>query len=186
MKNLLSAVLAMSLIFIMGTTAFATNNVESNNAIWAVINSEGTKATIADNIDFNKLGKQTVSLGNDISFEYNSSESNEIRLRAYSLKSGTMSGRFYLTSSDQTVATYSLAVTFRYNGTSVYANDDDIQISHSAIPNWSIDGDYSKSSGSGWISVDASYQLYHDGNYNNDTFLDMSCDADGNITKNYE
>lgn len=190
MKKVFSILLATLLFCINVQPAFAASALEiSSNDVasaWTVITSEETKAIIADNIDFNELGKQTVYLGNNIAFEYNSSESAEVRLRAYSVKSGTMSGRFYLTSNEQTVATYSLAVTFRYNGTRVYADDEDIQVSYSAIPNWSIDGNYSKSSGSGWISVDASYQLYHNGNYNNDTFLDMSCDADGNITKNYE
>lgn len=190
MKKIFSMLLATFLICINVQPALAASGTNSNDydvsTTWAVITSEETKSIIADNIDFNETGKQIVYLGNDVAFEYTSSESENVSTRAYSVKSGTMSGRFYLTSNDQTVARYSLAVTFRYNGTSVYANDDDIQVSYSAIPDWSVDGTYSKSSGSGWISVDASYQLYHNGNYNNDTFLDMSCDAHGNITKNYE
>lgn len=81
------------------------------------------------------------------------------------------------------MATYSLAASFHYNGSSVYALESEVQVSSSAISGWSVTESFSISSGSGWTSVDASYQLYHNGNYNNDTFLDMSCDANGNITK---
>lgn len=190
MKKIFSMLLATLLICINMQPVLAASETICNGydaaTTWTVITSEETKSIITDNIDFNEIGKQIIYLGRNIAFEYTSSESENVSTRAFSVKSGTMSGRFYLTDSDQTVARYSLAVTFRYNGSSVYANDEDIQVSYSAIPDWSVNGTYSKSSGYGWISVDASYQLYHNGNYNNDTFLDMSCDAHGNITKNYE
>ena len=122
----------------------------------------------------------------NIIFKYVYSENVQSTARAYSVKSATMSGHFYLKSNGQKVATYSLAASFHYNGSSVYALESEVQVSSSAISGWSVTESFSISSGSGWTSVDASYQLYHNGNYNNDTFLDMSCDANGNITKNYE
>lgn len=81
---------------------------------------------------------------------------------------------------------HSSMTTAKKNASSVYALESEVQVSSSAISGWSVTESFSISSGSGWTSVDASYQLYHNGNYNNDTFLDMSCDANGNITKNYE
>ena len=137
-------------------------------------------------IDFNKEGTQSIDVGNGIIFKYVYSENVQSTARAYSVKSATMSGHFYLKSNGQKVATYSLAASFHYNGSSVYALESEVQVSSSAISGWSVTESFSISSGSGWTSVDASYQLYHNGNYNNDTFLDMSCDANGNITKNYE
>lgn len=189
MKKLFSIVIAMALLIGTTQTAFAvstTSDPPINSSVMAYISSSEVKDLITEAIDFNELGTQTVYLENDIAFEYVSTEISHNSRAAYSIKSGTMSGRFYKTSNEQTVARYSLAVTFHYNGSDVYADDEDIQVTCSADTNWSIFGDYDTSEGSDWFSVDASYELYYDGNWNNDTFLDMSCDVDGNITKNYE
>lgn len=190
MKKVFSTVMVILLLLVTTQPAFALSDADVHNRdvsyAWSVINSNNTKEIIIERIDFDKLGTQTVYIGNGVAFEYFSAERTNLVTRAYSVKSGTMSGRFYLTSNGQTVANYSLAVTFHYDGTHVYADEADIQVSCSAIPNWSIIGSHSTSSGSGWFSVDASYLLYNNNNYNNDTFLDMSCDARGNITKNYE
>ena len=193
MKRFLGVACAVLILFVNAPMAFAASSspadaVDTENFDDALeyISSQEVKSQIYNEIDFNKEGTQSIDVGNGIIFKYVYSENVQSTARAYSVKSATMSGHFYLKSNGQKVATYSLAASFHYNGSSVYALESEVQVSSSAISGWSVTESFSISSGSGWTSVDASYQLYHNGNYNNDTFLDMSCDANGNITKNYE
>ena len=186
MKRFLGVACALLILFVNAPMAFAASSspadaVDTENFDDALeyISSQEVKSQIYNEIDFNKEGTQSIDVGNGIIFKYVYSENVQSTARAYSVKSATMSN-------GQKVATYSLAASFHYNGSSVYALESEVQVSSSAISGWSVTESFSISSGSGWTSVDASYQLYHNGNYNNDTFLDMSCDANGNITKNYE
>lgn len=189
MKRILTSLLVICLLIVNTGVAKAadTGDVDDVSQLYAMVTSEDTKEIIRNSIDFNKYGIQNVDFGNGLSFEYESNRNLKFTLAStWNTVSDTMSGTFYKTSNNQTVARYSLAVTFQYNGSSVKTSDDNIQVSYSAIPNWSVVDSYSISYPTSGCSVDASFDLYNDNQYNNQTFLDMSCSKSGTITKTYE
>jgi len=189
MKHILASLLLICFLItnINVVKAADTSDVDDVSKLYAIMVSEDTKEIIGNSIDFNKYGIQNVDFGNGLSFKYESKKMEKLTLAStWKTVSDTMSGTFYKTSNNQTVARYSLAVTFQYNGSSVKTSDDNIQVSCSSIPNWSVVDSYSISYPSSGCSVDATFDLYYDNQYNNQTFLDMACNVNGTITKTYE
>ena len=145
MKRFLGVACALLILFVNAPMAFAASSspadaVDTENFDDALeyISSQEVKSQIYNEIDFNKEGTQSIDVGNGIIFKYVYSENVQSTARAYSVKSATMSGHFYLKSNGQKVATYSLAASFHYNGSSVYALESEVQVSSSAISGWSV------------------------------------------------
>ena len=138
MKRFLGVACALLILFANAPMAFAASSspadaVDTENFDDALeyISSQEVKSQIYNEIDFNKEGTQSIDVGNGIIFKYVYSENVQSTARAYSVKSATMSGHFYLKSNGQKVATYSLAASFHYNGSSVYALESEVQVSSS-------------------------------------------------------
>lgn len=117
-------------------------------------------------------------------YEVIETENTNPLLKATSYKSKTATGKFYLTSSGQTVAEYSLSATFSYNGVdTVGQTGHRVWIGNYASGGWSgtaVDG-YN------WISpqymyINGYYDLYKNGDFNNSATISMYCDHKGNIT----
>ena len=113
MKRFLGVACALLILFANAPMAFAASSspadaVDTENFDDALeyISSQEVKSQIYNEIDFNKEGTQSIDVGNGIIFKYVYSENVQSTARAYSVKSATMSGHFYLKSNGQKVATY--------------------------------------------------------------------------------
>lgn len=112
MKRFLGVACALLILFVNAPMAFAASSspadaVDTENFDDALeyISSQEVKSQIYNEIDFNKEGTQSIDVGNGIIFKYVYSENVQSTARAYSVKSATMSGHFYLKSNGQKVAT---------------------------------------------------------------------------------
>lgn len=161
---------------------------------------------IMKNIDFSKQGIQQYDLGNGIMFEFRFvSEKddqtdegiiNTIYASTNSISS-TKSGSFYVISTGQTVATYSLAASFLYDPSSSTPGVVCMSTGHTenAGPaGWRISCDYCNGSKVTYYNNHTfvakgeakwtleSQNIFGGWSYNNSTILTIYCDDHGNIS----
>lgn len=145
------------------------------------LNVSASEMTDADR--YEAEGKDKIVFDNgDVAYYDLTEEVVTNSLLATSYKSKTVTGRFYLTSTGDTVAEYSLSATFEYDGETVDDGGHRVWIGNFET-GWSgeaIDG-YN------WISpqymyINGYFYLYKDGEYNNEHTLTLYCDQFGNIT----
>ena len=184
-RILLSIITVLAVVFSFSSTAMAANqrclftDAELEQAFNTIFSKE-TNSIISNSVDFDRYGTQVVELGSGLTYIY----VNEKIASTRSKVSDTMTSIFKL--NKQTVATMRLACTFTYNGSTVSIIASDYRASAEGIPDWTCTAEASHSTASnGYVYVSATYTLYHNGNYNANNFMDMSCNKKGTITKHY-
>lgn len=177
--RLLALVLVLCLAALNVSAVYAKSTSVDMEEVYNYIFSEEANRIINAAVDFNAYGVQTVDLGNDITYTYINRKD-----LTRSTVSDTMTSIFKL--SNQTVATLRLACTFIYNGSTVSIKKSDYRATADAIPDWSCTADATDSKdSSGVVFVSATYTLFYKGNYNANSYMDMSCNKNGVINKYY-
>lgn len=183
-RILVSTIAILVIVFSFSSVATAApehtfTDIEMEQA-FNVFFSRDANRIINNAVDFNKYGTQVVDLGRGLTYIYVNERISTTRSKA----SDTMTSIFKI--NNQTVATMRLACTFTYTGSTVTITSSDYRASADSIPNWSCTTDSSHSQASnGDMYVSATYTLYHNQNYNANSYMDMSCDKNGKITKHY-
>lgn len=196
-KRILSVLLSLMLLLSMSSHALAADNTEfSDLTALQYIQTEIVSQYIADNIDLNDNGVQTIYVGNGIMFqaEVRTTDNNTSLKASYRTKTGSASGYFYTISDNKTVAEYSLSATFEYDGNK-YVNivDSPKHTEDTVSDTWRLDNVTEELQTDTQYIVSGQWTLYYKTGfiwtkyeYNNNTHIDIICSPKGVITYNYK
>ena len=173
MKKIIRYSLVLAVILSLVSNVFAVNAAESTNF------SEKHDAEI-----YEEAGMQKEVIGDNLVVYYTLEETiNEIpQTRATNYVSKTATGRFYLTSTGDTVAEYSLSVTFWYDGQRVGQSGYESFMGNYASGWYGQYTDWSNHISDQYMYVRANFDLYHNAEFNNSHVLTIYCDQNGTIT----
>lgn len=177
-KNILILLILMCIISMNSTTIYAEKQFVQDSTNDAVIDS----IQIDDNTQL--VFELTESVEKP---DFNIDQNYSVIASTSSLQttSKKVSGRFYLVSNGQTVATYSLTASFSYDGLYCYCNN--VTAASSAESGWIVTKNYGSAQVSpSYVRAYGSFDLFEVVNgqnvWNNQSSIRIFCDQNGTIT----